>query len=252
MLQARAHHWTAFVRKKAWSPSTQRTALNKISACLNYAVGQGVLDPHKFKVSKKELPRMERRTGIVTGEEQAKLEAGANGAFRDFLIGMRLSGCRPGELAGALIENLRLGGGILLVANKTARSTGEKFRTIYLSPELRSLIVALVDGREAGFIWRNTEGGPWNRWSLVPAMRRLRIRLGMREGITVYGFRHRFTSHALNDTDANPAHVARLLGHKDLNMLMKNYFQESPDVMLRAVAEITKRPPTGRGQSSAD
>lgn len=235
----RAHHWTAFVRTKEWSQSTRRTCLNKILACLNYCVDQGRLDPHKFKVGKKDLPRFERRTGIVTAEEQKRMELAAPEAFRDFLVGLRLSGARPGELSGALIEHLDLPNGLLLVANKTARKTGETYRPIYLSPDLKALIVRLVDGRASGFIWRNSDGGQWNRWSLTPAMRRLRLKLGLRKGVTLYQMRHRYVTAAL-ERGLDAISVSELVGHKDISMIKKHYAALGKDHLKEAARKAVE------------
>ena len=41
----------------------------------------------------------------------------------------------------------------------------------------------------------------------------------------------KFSSDAINSSDANPALVAKLLGHQGLEILMKHYFTENPEAM---------------------
>lgn len=233
----RAHHWTSFLRTKAWAPSTARTALNKINACLNHAVEQGKLDAHKFKVPKKEIPRFERRKVVVTAEEQVRMEAAAPPAFRDFLIGLRLSGCRPGEIASARIENVK--DGMLFVRNKTAHSTGEAYRPVYLTAELSELIRQLSEGRTEGLIWRNAEKGQWKRMALVPAMRRLRVKLKLRKGITLYTYRSRFVTSAL-EKGIDAISVSELVGHRTLDMVKKHYASLGKDHLRKAAEKAAK------------
>lgn len=230
----RPHHWADFVAKKAWRPNTARTALNKILACLNYAVEQGKLDAHKFKIPKRDLPRFEAREVLISPEEQALCEAAAPPALRSFLVGLRLSGARPGEIADARIEHYDPEG-IILVRNKTARSTGEASRPIYLSGELKALVEGLIGTRKEGHIWLNSRGGPWNRWSLDPAFYRLKGKLKLRPEVTLYSYRGRFVTNAL-EKGVDAITVSDLVGHKTLNMIKKHYSRLSKTHLKKAAS----------------
>jgi integrase len=230
--------WTEYLKTKSWSESTKRTALNKILAALNYAVDQGAITGHPFKIKQK--PRMERRMMVIRVEDQTIFEDAAYPALRAFLRGLRESGMRPSEVATARIEHCDLEKGILLVPNKVRKKTGEHYRPIFLSGSLKELIRELIGKRTEGNIWLNSFGKPWNPRTLPSLMRRLRIKAGANG--TLYEYRHFYASNAINAGNVNPAHVARLLGHKDLRMVMQTYLHDDVDA-LRGAAEKASLPP---------
>ena len=127
-----------------------------------------------------------------------------------------------------MIENCDLEEGILLVRNKTAAQTGEEYRKVWLSDTLKQLILSVR--RESGHIWLNSRGQPMKAESLVSTFRRLRKKLGLRDGITLYTYRHLWGSTAINN-GADSVIVARAMGHKDTRMVMSNYFHEDDEAM---------------------
>ncbi len=238
----RADDVHAYLRTKEWSESTKATAVSKIVAALNHGVDTELIPSHAVRFprkSRRRKPRFERRRDIVTAEEQDRLIEHANPRLRTFLLGLRESGCRPGELCAARIEDLDLRAGILKVANKTAEQTGETMRDVYLSDRLATLLRDLVGRRTQGLIWLNGDR-PFRPDVAGCTLRRLRDRLGMRKGITLYGFRHRWGSNAINN-GADSVLVARALGHRDTRMVMSNYYHEDERAMRTAVEKATDR-----------
>ncbi len=116
-----------------------------------------------------------------------------------------------------------------------------EYRTIHLPPALRSEVEALIGDRTTGFIWLNTRGEAWTPDTIYCRFKRLKEKLNLGEGVYPYAMRHRFASDAINESDANPAVVARLLGHAGMETLMKNYFRENPEAAQKALAEIRKQ-----------
>lgn len=218
----RPHHWASYAETKEWAPSTLRTAIAKIRACLNYCVEMGKLDEHRFKIPKRDMPRYERRTDPATPEEQAAIEAAASPHFRDFLRALRLSGMRPGEAASARIEHFKPEESILLVRNKTARSTGEVYRSVYLSAELKAHTLRCIGDRAEGLIWPNAHGRPWIRSTYDAMLRRLCDKIGLRRGITLYGYRGRYVTSAL-EKGIDAISVSELVGHRSLDMVKMHY-----------------------------
>jgi integrase len=138
-----------------------------------------------------------------------------------------------------MIEDCDFDAGILMVKNKTARSTGVKKRKVWLSPRLKGLIEHLTIGRPEGHIWLNCRGGPWAVDTLIRQMYLIRLQLGLRKGISLYGYRHRWGSDAINEKGINPALVALQMGHQDLNMLLKHYLHSDDRAMQEAVNQAT-------------
>jgi len=88
-------------------------------------------------------------------------------------------------------------------------------------------------------IWTHSKDGAWDRQSLVSAMRRLRLKLGMRRGITLYGYRSRYATGAL-EKGIDAISVSELLGHRSLEMVKRHYAHLGKDHLKKA-AEIAAR-----------
>jgi integrase len=229
-------HVTAYL-KSDWSPSTQRTHIKTILACLNRAVKDGLIEENPVKDIEK--PAWERREKILTGDELAKLRAAAKEPFKTLLTAMCESGCRPSEICGLKVEDCFPEQNIWLVENKTKNQTGVKKRPIYLSPDLAELTRKLMDGRTDGHLFLNRYRQPWTTDTLRLRFARLRKKLGLSDGVIPYGTRHRFASDAINRQKMDSLIVARLMGHTDARMLQKTYFREDTAAMVEAVKKAT-------------
>jgi integrase len=234
------HMLTEYLATKPhWKPNTRRYAITRILAALNFCAKEGYIAANPLKGY--ERPRVERRKEIMTDEEFGKMVDAAMPEFRDLILVMRELGTRPGELFEAMIELCDLERGVLLVKNKIKALTDEPFRPVFLTERAKEIIRARIGARKAGNIFLNSTGVPWTRHTGQQHMRRLRTKLGLGKGCTLYALRHRWASHAINNTSVNPALVALQLGHTDLKMLMKTYLHQDPAAMLKAVEEATKK-----------
>lgn len=244
---------TAFFKKNPqWGPSSQRTITNRVLAAINYGVREGLLDrnPISSTPGYRRHGYHTKRLGTVDPELGRQLEAAAIPALRAILVALRETGCRPSELRRAQLEKCDLVAGVLLVPNKTARSTGKDERAIYLSEEAKALVRGLIGDRTAGYVFLTQSGKPWTYTNLVERWQHLVTKVPVPKGVTLYTYRRTFISAAINDRNVNPALVAQLVGHVGLDMILKHYLQEDPDALRKAVAAITAgkgNPPTGPG-----
>lgn len=229
-------HVRAFL-KPGWAPSTVRSHIKTILACLNKAVKDGLIDANPLKDVAK--PSWERREKILSGDELAALLRHAREPFRTLLKAMADSGCRPGEICGLQIEDCFPDQSVWLVANKTKGQTGVKMRPIYLTPELAELTRTLMGGRTAGPLFLNRYGDPWKTDTVRCRFTRLREKLGLSAGVIPYGTRHRFGSDAINRHKLDSLVVARLMGHTDVRQLERTYFREDTDAMVEAMRKAT-------------
>jgi integrase len=220
-----------------WSPSTRRSHIKTILACLNVAVRDELIEENPVKDIEK--PAWERREKIPTGEELQKLLAAAKEPFKTLLRAMADSGCRPHEICGLKVEDCFPDESIWLVENKTKNQTGVKKRPIYLTPELAELTRKLIGGRTEGHLFLNRYGEPWTTDTLRLRFSRLRKKLGLSDGVIPYGTRHRFASDAINRQKMDSLIVARLLGHSDARMLQRTYFREDTEAMVEAMRKAT-------------
>lgn len=230
---------TEYIRKHPkWKPSSVRTCVNRVHACLNWGVKQGLVskNPISSTPGYKREGRNERRRGVITDADKKKAEAFADDVFRPVLVALRETGARPSEVCRARVEKVDLKGSFMVVPNKTARLTGNPERTIFLSAEAKELVEKLIGGRTEGFVFLNSFGKPWNCQSMKKRWEVLRRETGAKGTLRTY--RRTFISSAINDANVNPAIVASLAGH-NLDVMMKHYFEVDPRAMLAAVASIT-------------
>ena len=239
--QIQVHQVLKYLGSKPWSAASKATALERITAAINWAIGVQRLDKaYRLEVPKHLKPRPAKRKILIRGNAQRKLEEQANPPMRAILTGLRLSGARPGELCGAQIENCNLKTGVLLVLNKTRNKTDMEYRPLYLSPEMTRHVKEQIGDRRHGHIYLKLNGQPWTPGFLGHMVWKIKTKLGLPKEVIAYQYRHAWASAAINESDANPALVAKLLGHQDLTMLLRRYFHEDPEAMRRAVRKATK------------
>ncbi len=241
----RVHHITEYLDKKDWSPTMKATAMERIKTAVNWAASQEYID----KRYKLEIPKSLRPNAQAPQTHPHAGAAGEGGEGRQPVHaghpeGASAFGARPGELCGALIEKCDLKDGVLMVLNKTRNSTDMEYRPLYLSAQMVELLRGVIGKRKSGPIFTKPNGKPWDADYLGHIFYRLKVKLGLPEKSCVYVIRHGFASNALNRSDVkvNPLHLARIMGHQDLSMLLKVYFKEDPEAMRKAVDEATRTP----------
>jgi integrase len=204
----------------AWNPTSRCDALSTVKVAFRWAHRAGYLatDP----LATLELPHPLRRELAPTPAQADALVAAATGPFRDFLIGLRETGCRPIEPATLTADRVDLNAGTWRVRNKTRRKTGEPWRTVYLTQTTIDLTRRLIAERGDGLVFRNGLGTGWTRQGYSPHFLRLRRELGYGPECCAYGLRHLYITDAL-ERGIPPATVAELVGHTSLNMIMRVY-----------------------------
>jgi integrase len=239
-------HLTDWLKRQAWKPSSRRTAVSRVHAAINWAVAQGILDKNPILSTPgyKREGHHERRRGIVPPDVAEALEAKAKPAFAAFLRGLRETGARPVELRRALIEKFDVEARTLTVPNKTVKKTCQAERTIILATGTVAFLLSLIGNRTKGHIFLTSRGKPWTVTNLEEYWKRTKKGCQWREGVAVpkgvslYTYRHTFLSRAINETNVNPAIVAQLAGHTDLQMLMKHYLETDPEALRKAIESI--------------
>ena len=169
-------------------------------------------------------------------------------SFRDFVQGMTLTGCRPGEVARVNGEIVDLAAGLwVFTKHKTVKKTG-KSRVVYLCPEALELTKKLLQRcSDSGPIFRNSRGKPWTRNAIRIRFRNLRKKHPELKGVIAYTYRSSFATDAL-EAGVPDATVAQLLGHTNTNTLHKFYARLSHKVghMKDAAEKATQDRPGAR------
>jgi integrase len=184
----------------------------------DWACQQGLIAANPFK-HVRHRPGQPRRP--VTEAEFQALLRGAPGRrgrhFRQALIFLRFTGCRPGELARLKWSDIDLeNGALVLRAHKTARRV-RKPRVVPLIPVVIKLLVHLRKHNAGDHVFVNSLGNPWNRCSLSLRVQRARRRQGIPSDAKLYGVRHRFgTTAIVRGVDIKT--LAQLMGHQSTRM----------------------------------
>jgi integrase len=201
--------------KSDWTLST---VVATVKRPFDWAAKQGLIPANPFK-HVNHRPGAPRRP-ITDAEFQALLR-GAPGRrgrpFRQALIFLRFTGCRPGEMAALRWADIDLdGGAIILKEHKTARKV-RKPRVVPLVPVVVKLLIHLRKTSRGDFVFLNERGNPWNRCSLSLRIQRCRKRQGIPDDAKLYGVRHQFgTSAIVRGVDIKT--LAHLMGHQSTRM----------------------------------
>jgi integrase len=165
-------------------------------------------------------PRSRGAEALVNPADHEALLAAAPPAYRDALLTLWATGCRPGELCRLEARHLDTASSSFVLHEHKTDETG-KPRVILLPPATLTLCRELAARHPAGPLFRNCRGEPLTpdrlRGWVFEARRRLRL-----GRLTPYGYRHTFATDALAG-GVPDAQVAGLLGHANTTMLHRHY-----------------------------
>jgi integrase len=251
--------WLDLEREPTWGVSSIRAAICSLKRCLNWAVEQRIIRANPIASVKK--PKARGRTRILEATERpAILELWPDGdPFRDVLVVLEQTGCRPGELAKVRRADVNLEAGTWELKGKDFNATG-RIRVVYLTPAALEITRRLMLENPGGPIFRNADGNPWNRKAINNRLARKKARKKdpMPRDVVAYTYRHTYATDALaNGVDGST--VQELMGHRSPEM-MRNYthLHARPEYMraaaskaVRIAADPATDPPSSGAPSSA-
>src|SRR5438552_3836162 len=174
----------------------RRCVVSTIKRAFNWTCEMELINRNPFAKMRCGRGHPERR-GPMTDEQFQTLLRGSDPTFRRFLIFLKFTGCRPGEAASMRWSDVRIEEAcVVLKEHKTARKTGLP-RVIPLVPTTIKLLSWMKARRRSGsgeqtHVFTNGRGNAFTRGWLSLKMQRLRRRLGLPQGVTPYGLRHRY------------------------------------------------------------
>jgi integrase len=140
--------------------------------------------------------------------------------FRQVLVFLRYTGCRPGELCRLRWADIDLGNAVIVLNRyKGSRQRRVKVpRIIPLDPVVVKLLISIRRREEPGeLVFHTHRGTPWNRSNLSLRMRRARAKAGIPDDAKLYGLRHGFgTRSIVNGVDLKT--LSTLMGHSTTRM----------------------------------
>ncbi len=221
--ELRVEHVSAWEAKNHhWSASTRATVRSILIACLNWAVGEGIIGTNPL--TRLKPGGYARRDRILTPDERVRIKAAVTPQLRDFLDALELTGARPfSEVAVLTAAMIDWGSGTIpLLKHKNAKKG--KARTIYLTPPLETLLRRKVEEHPTGFLFRTQRGRQWTAAFLCVWMRKLEAELKIPR-LTPYAWRHSAVTTALEKgltadvvgelVGNSPATIAKHYNHLD-------------------------------------
>jgi integrase len=233
--------WTA---KQGWKANTERMLLGVVNQVYKWGIKHKRISENP--IDGIDMPSATRSEGCVTDDQhrQIMVKCGLDKRtrpLRPFLILLRNSGCRPGELQQLIASQVSGDcSTITLTKHKSSKKTGAK--TVYLSP-CGQTVLSILRSVRSDVLLLNGKGQPWTRNAIRIRFRRLRESLGLPADIVAYSYRHAFATRAIV-AGVDIATVAELLGHSSTDMIAKHYghlAQEKKHLKDAAAKAISKR-----------
>jgi integrase len=155
---------------------------------------------------------------VCPSDRKKRVRPSSAARFRQVLVFLRFTGCRPGEAVRLRWQDIDLDAReLVLRRHKTGKKT-RKPRRVPLHPVVLKLLIFLRRLDQPGeHVFLTHRKTPWHRVSLAQRLRRVREAAGVAEDAKLYGLRHRFGTMAiLNGVDLKT--LAQLLGHATVRM----------------------------------
>lgn len=214
----RPFHLLAFINEQQadGAPETRRRWNSTLQVPFNSAFKLGLIDKNPFKGLS--FPPGKEGRDWTDSEYQCLLRH-AKPWLRRFIIFIRYSGMRPGEIRALEWAQIKDATGVIVQEeHKTADKTGEP-RVIYLNEVTIKMLMWLSDHRPKGskHVFLNSHGKPWSCKAITKAIAAIRVKAGLADDVKMHGGRHYFATRAIINGGVDIATLAKLLGHKKVS-----------------------------------
>jgi integrase len=236
------YHVTQWLDNNRCGNGKRRHASYVVKRAFSWAFKEGLLSKHALAPIK--IEKSGTRERVLSPEERKKiLDAIPDQPFKDVVIALQETGCRPSEIARVTAADVDLQLGIwVFKKHKTAKQT-RKPRVVYLTPTMVEISRRLMAANPEGELFRTFRGKkPWKRNAIRLRFKRLREKLPELGNFISYNYRHTYCTDALMN-GVGVAQVAELLGHTSTDMVMRHYSKLSQkvdhlrDAALKAISE---------------
>ena len=215
-------HVNAWLAKHPdWSPATRRGGIVAVKRAIHW----GIKDRRIVKsdpLSALKRPDGGRREVCAGASDLAAIVAETDNAFAAFVLAVRETGARPGEVRTIEARQFDAKAGTWTFQPAECIKRSKRPRVFYLTPAMVVLSSALSEANPTGPMFRNSRSKPWTANAVRCRMRRLRAKGVIAEGTVVYSFRHGYATDALAN-GVTTAELAQLMGHRDTRMIDEFY-----------------------------
>ena len=169
-------------------------------------------------------PKKTPREGYLMPEQFEKLAAKVHDRpFRDFLLTLRHTGCRPIEARTVEAVHFHPAERCWLMPNIGHGEVDEdasQMRRVPLNQMMMELTARLAKEHPTGPLFRNADGNAWTKDALHCRFYRLQIVLKFK--VTSYMVRHTFITDCIMRDIPLPV-IADWVGHRDMKMILEVY-----------------------------
>jgi integrase len=229
-------------RAVRWRNGSVRNFVDSLHACLNWAVKEELITINPIWGLEKPSPRSRGGECRVTPEMHRRALAASREDFRQLLVVLEATGCRPSELFNAEARHFDEKLGAIVYRGRAHLEEGEvshktsnkdKDRIIFLTGEALEVVKKLVALHPEGPLFRTgrSQGcrpGGWNQMKIQRRIEQLREKAALPPTFTLYSYRH----------EAHTAYLEAGGGIEDLAAIMGN----TPQVIRRHYSHLTDNP----------
>lgn len=210
-----------------WGDNYKRGAIIAIQRCYNWAEEMGYSEASPIKKIKK--PMAKRREIFMQAEDYQQILSmiGEKDPFRDLVLFVWASGCRPQEVRHIEPRHVDLENERIVFPAIESKGKRTK-RIIYLQGVSLEIVQRLMGENREGKLFLNNRRTPWTKYAICNRFHRISKATGKR--MFCYAARHGFGTRKLIQGHDHLT-VAALMGHSDGSMLAKIYSHIDQDTV---------------------
>lgn len=206
---------------------TKHSALFSVQVAFNWAFKCRIIKENPFRgvthragAPRRGMTESEFRAIMrVSGGKGRKTKPTPGGRFRQVLVFLWYTGCRPGEAAKLRWKDIDFEQSlIILQEHKTIRTQKTpRPRVIPVHPVIRKLLIQLRNRGEGEYVFLTHRKTRWTKDTLVHRVARARVKAAVPNDAKLYGIRHAFGTRAIvSGVDLKT--TSELMGHTTTRM----------------------------------
>jgi integrase len=200
------------------SDTHKQNAVRSVKRCFKWAADEGYIS-HSPLAKVKGFPSRRRETYLTPDQFDRLLTEIRDNEFRELVLLMRLTGCRPQEARSAEARHVDAINRCLDFPREESKGQRDR-RVILLTDDAFEIIERRVERYPRGPLFRNRRGIEWTKDAVIQRFKHISARVNF--SVSAYSIRHAWATDAL--AKGVPIQfVAKLMGHKGTRMLMEVY-----------------------------